>query len=120
MVRRNYLATARIKSRAGTPPTHGRKVEDAIVRAVIQHTDGLKLQVDVVSRLPASAGEKSVATVSLFIGIAIGALGGGDGTFKPTSTCSDRGSGAVILRFSGAVLSVEDTSKSLSSVKSTG
>src|SRR5215469_4991846 len=70
-------------------------------------------------RLPASAGEKSVATVSLFIGIAIGALGGGDGTFKRTSTCSVRGAGAVILRFSGAVPSVEDTSKSLSSVKST-
>jgi len=48
MVRRNYLATARINRRAGAPPTHGRKVEDAIVRAVIQHTDGLKLQVDVV------------------------------------------------------------------------
>ena len=48
MVRRNYLATARINGRAGTPPTRGRKVEDAIVRAVIQHTDGLKLQVDVV------------------------------------------------------------------------
>src|SRR5215469_9433520 len=70
-------------------------------------------------RLPASAAEKSVATVSLFIGIAIGALAGGDGTFKPTSTCSDRGAGAVILRFSGAVPSVEDTSKSLCSVKST-
>jgi len=48
MIRRNYLATARISRRAGAPPTHGRKVEDAIVRAVIQHTDGLKLQVDVV------------------------------------------------------------------------
>src|SRR5215469_2628892 len=70
-------------------------------------------------RLPASAVEKSVATASLFIGIAIWALGGGDGTFKPTSACSDRGAGAVILRFSGAVPSVEDTCKSLSSVKST-
>jgi hypothetical protein len=48
MIRRNYLATARISRRAGAPSTHGRKVEDAIVRAVIQHTDGLKLQVDVV------------------------------------------------------------------------
>jgi hypothetical protein len=48
MVRRNYLATARINRLAGAPPSHGRKVEDAIVRAVIQPTDGLKLQVDVV------------------------------------------------------------------------
>jgi hypothetical protein len=48
MFRRNYLATAKINRRAGAPPTHGRKVEDAIVRAIIQHTDGLKLQVDIV------------------------------------------------------------------------
>ena len=48
MVRRNYLATARINRRAGAPPSHGREVEDAIVRAVIQPTDGLKLQMDVV------------------------------------------------------------------------
>jgi len=48
MVRRNYLATARINRRAGALPSHGREVEDAIVRAVIQPTDGLKLQVDVV------------------------------------------------------------------------
>jgi len=48
MVRRNYLATATINRRAGAPPIHGRKVEDAIVRAVIQHTDGIKLQVDFV------------------------------------------------------------------------
>jgi hypothetical protein len=48
MVRRNDLATARINRQAGAPPTYGRKVEHAIVRAVIQHTDGLKLQVDVV------------------------------------------------------------------------
>lgn len=32
------------------PPEHhfGSQIEDAVVRAVIQHTDGIKLQVDIV------------------------------------------------------------------------